>query len=264
MTCHVPDHLSCTARSPATGKRLGTLGWARADVCASPANTGRQNSPPPMTMQSRGDHAKLDRADRPKDLSPGHWDSDRRSQAWATLSLATRRQRENIFRKLGASHGVSKLSAWRRGDVVAGRDKRADRPAAARHFVEALRGFFEWAVEANLLRVDPTAGVKVVKAKTEGFAIWTDDDIAVFRSRWPLGTRERLAFEVIFATGLRRGDAARLGRQHVSERRDPHPSGDEPTPRSRSRCCPSSSGSSTASRTGNLTFIATQPRERRW
>ena len=95
----------------------------------------------------------------------------RRSQACSILSLATRRQREAIFRKIEASLGGSKLTAWRRGDIVAGRDKRADRPAAARHFVEALRGFFVWAVEANLLRADPTAGVKVVKAKTEGFAI---------------------------------------------------------------------------------------------
>ena len=55
----------------------------------------------------------------------------RRSQAWAVLSLATRRQRENIFRHIEAALGASKLSAWKRGDVVAGRDKRADRPAAA-------------------------------------------------------------------------------------------------------------------------------------
>ena len=141
----------------------------------------------------------------------------RRSQAWGVLSIATRRQRENIFRKVEASHGGSKLTAWRRGDIVAGRDKRADRPAAARHFVEALRGFFEWAVEANLLRADPTAGVKVAKVKTEGFAIWTDEDIAAFRQRWPLGTRERVAFEVLFATGLRRGDAVRVGRPHLKD-----------------------------------------------
>lgn len=35
----------------------------------------------------------------------------RRSQAWSVLSLATRRQRENIFRNVEASLGSSKLSA---------------------------------------------------------------------------------------------------------------------------------------------------------
>jgi len=38
-----------------------------------------------------------------------------------------------------------------------------------------------------------------------------------FESRWPLGTRERLAFDLLLYTGLRRGDAVRLGRQHFKE-----------------------------------------------
>ncbi len=141
----------------------------------------------------------------------------RKSQAWASLSLATRRQRESIFKGIEAALGESKLSAWRRGDIVAGRDKRADRPAAARHFVEALRGLFRWALEAGIARSDPTEGVKVTKPRTEGFAVWTEDDVAAFRARWPLGSRERVAFEVILATGLRRGDAVRVGRPHVRE-----------------------------------------------
>ena len=56
----------------------------------------------------------------------------RRSQAWAALSIATRRQREAIFRQIEKTHGTSGFLAWKRGDIVAGRDKRADRPAAAR------------------------------------------------------------------------------------------------------------------------------------
>jgi integrase len=141
----------------------------------------------------------------------------RKSQAWQTgLSLATRRQRDNIFERIESTPlSESRLSAWRRGDVAAGRDKRADRPAAARHFVEALRGLFRWLLEAQIVRADPTEGVKVAKPKTEGFAVWTDDDVAKYRERWPLGGRERLAFELLLGTGLRRGDIVRIGRPHV-------------------------------------------------
>jgi hypothetical protein len=132
----------------------------------------------------------------------------RRSQAWGVLSIATRRQREAIFRQIEKTHGTSKFLAWRRGDIVAGRDKRADHPNAARHFVQALRGLFEWALEARLALVDPTAGARLVRPKTEGFAVWTEEDVVAFRHRWPLGTRERVAFEVLLATGLRRGGPA--------------------------------------------------------
>ena len=37
----------------------------------------------------------------------------------------------------------------------------------------------------------------------------------VYDKRWPIGTRERVWRDVLFYTGLRRGDAVRLGRQHV-------------------------------------------------
>ena len=141
----------------------------------------------------------------------------RRSQAWAVLSIATRRQREAIFRQIEKTHGASRFLAWKRGDIVARRDRRSDHPNAARHFVQALRGLFEWALEARLGRVDPAAGVKLARPKTEGFAVWTDDDVAAFRRRWPLGTRERVAFEVLRATGLRRGDAVKVGRPHLRD-----------------------------------------------
>src|SRR5271166_762853 len=105
----------------------------------------------------------------------------RQSQVWGALSPATRRQRDNIFARVARTHGETPLSAWKRGDIAAGRDKRAATPAAARHFVESLRGLFRWLVESGLVASDPTAGVRVVKAERgEGFAPWTADDEAAF------------------------------------------------------------------------------------
>jgi integrase len=55
----------------------------------------------------------------------------------------------------------------------------------------------------------------IIKPKTGGFPPWTEDEIAAYERRWPLGTRQRVWLDVLLYTGLRRGDAARLGRQHV-------------------------------------------------
>jgi integrase len=49
----------------------------------------------------------------------------------------------------------------------------------------------------------------VKKPKTRGFPEWT------IEQHWPLGTRERVMLDVFAYTGLRRGDAARVGKQHV-------------------------------------------------
>lgn len=143
------------------------------------------------------------------------WDRYRDSQAWAGLSVATRRQRENIMKHVLETSGDKALSLVTRKAIVAGRDRRKDTPAMARHFVETMRGLFAWAVDAEHVKVDPTLNVKVSKPKTEGHHTWTDEECDLFEARWPIGTRERLAFDILLYTGFRRGDAARFGRQHV-------------------------------------------------
>ena len=47
---------------------------------------------------------------------------------------------------------------------------------------------------------------------------WTDEDMAKFEARWPRGTRERVIFDILAYTGLRIGDVAILGRQHLKQR----------------------------------------------
>lgn len=139
----------------------------------------------------------------------------RDSAAWTNLTKATRRQRENIFRHVMTSAGNDPYTRIDRRAIVAGRDRRRETPNAARHFVQTMRGLFDWAVEADFMKENPTQGVKISRPPTDGFHVWTDDECERFEKRWPLGTRERLAYDVILYTGLRRGDAVCLGRQHV-------------------------------------------------
>ncbi len=141
----------------------------------------------------------------------------RRSTAWTNLSPATRKQRDGILEKIVKSPaGAASLTALSRKHIVEGCKRRAETPAAARHFLETMRALFRWALDENLVPVDPTVGVIASKAKkTEGFPVWSDEDLAVFEARWPRGTRERVAFDVLLYTGLRRGDAVTVGRQHV-------------------------------------------------
>ncbi|MGY6248772.1 hypothetical protein ACXIUS_14585 [Bosea thiooxidans] len=68
------------------------------------------------------------------------WRQCQGSQAWAALSNATRRQRENIMKHVLETAGDNPLSAITRKAVVTGRDRRKDTPAMAPHFVETMRG----------------------------------------------------------------------------------------------------------------------------
>jgi integrase len=142
----------------------------------------------------------------------------RETTAWTSLSLATRRQRENIMRGVLAQAGHESAAAIKRSHIVAGRDRRAETPAQARHFLDAMRGLFRWAHDAGHVKLDPTVGItNPAAAKGGGFPVWTEDDVARYEARWPVGTKERVWLDVLLYTGLRRGDAVQLGRQHVRD-----------------------------------------------
>lgn len=141
----------------------------------------------------------------------------RQSGAWAELSLATRRQRENILKHVLANGGKETLSNITKRVIKAGCERRKSTPAQARHFLDTMRGIYRWALDNELVSSDPTQGVIAKKPKTNGFPVWTDEEITAYEKRWPRGTRERLMFDVFLYTGLRRGDAAALGKQHIKD-----------------------------------------------
>ena len=127
--------------------------------------------------------------------------------------MATRRQRENIFRQVIETAGDKPASKITSASLEKGRDRRA--PHQGRHFLDAMRGLFRWAAKANLAK-NPTLGVDDPdRPKSEGFPPWTEDDVAAYEKRWPIGTRQRVWLDLLLYTGLRRGDAVRLGRQHI-------------------------------------------------
>ena len=150
------------------------------------------------------------------------WDCYRETGAWSGLSPATRRQRENIMMHVLKESGAKPYAAVRKEHVVAGVDRRSKTPAAARNFLDTIRGLFRWALERGHIKDDPTTSVKAPKRKKgQGFPAWTRKDVIKYRLKFPLGTRQRVWLDVLLYTGPRRGDAAIIGKQHEKEIRNP-------------------------------------------
>jgi integrase len=144
------------------------------------------------------------------------WVLYKQSAAWqSAISDATRRQRENIMKHVLATAGSHPLSVITGTAVREGVDRRAGTPFQAKNFVQTMRGLFEWLKDSGIVAANPCDGIKVKKPKTRGFLEWTYEEILQYEQRWPIGTRERVMLDVFAYTGLRRGDAAVVGRQHV-------------------------------------------------
>jgi len=151
------------------------------------------------------------------------WDRYRETTAWAELSSATRKQRENIM-----LHVLETAAEVPYGDITSetieeGKDRRRDTPAQSRNFLDCMRGLFRWAKSAKHVSVDPTDGVKNPKKKKgKGFPAWNEEDVARYQAFYPLGTKERVWLDLLLYTGPRRGDVVKLGRQHERLEHDPY------------------------------------------
>ena len=140
----------------------------------------------------------------------------RESAVWQALAPATRRKRERIFRHVLETAGNKPFIRINTAVINDGLERRATTPAQARNFLDAMRGVFKWAVKNNHVKIDPTAGIDNPERRTgDGFPTWTEDHVETYQRHWPIGTRQRVWLDVLLYTGLRRGDAVRLGRQHI-------------------------------------------------
>jgi integrase len=138
----------------------------------------------------------------------------RGSSAWGQLRPATRRQRDCILRSVLDTAGQQRIGRIDKAAIERGLDRRPNQ-YAQRHFLQTMRGLFKWAAAAKHIVSDPTSSVKTIRPRTDGHATWPQEWCDRFEARWALGTRQRLAYDVFLYTGLRIGDAVRLGRPHI-------------------------------------------------
>jgi integrase len=141
------------------------------------------------------------------------------SAAYKALDISTRAWQRRALDEIAGEHGAKSVAMMQPRHVRKLRDAKAATPAAANQLVKALRALFSWANEAEETTVNPTIGVKKIKYRSDGHHTWTDDEIQQFYKRHPLGSKARLALDLLRYTTGRREDAPRLGRQHMRDGR---------------------------------------------
>lgn len=139
----------------------------------------------------------------------------RRSAEWEMLSKGTKKQRDHFFHAIIEASGNVPYRAIKKQNILDGIDRRKKTPGAANNFLRTLKALFKWAKESDYIDQNPTEGIKKLQYKSDGFPIWTLNEVTQYREKWAIGTRERLAMELLLWTGLRRGDIVRLGKQHI-------------------------------------------------
>jgi integrase len=124
---------------------------------------------------------------------------------------------EEIDRE-GGKHGEKRAATIQREHILKLMAARADKPDSANGLRKVLRAMMKHAVEIGVRADDPTRDVKALRPKSKlGFHRWTEDEIAQFEARHPIGTKARLALALGLYTGQARQDVVGMGPQHVRD-----------------------------------------------
>jgi len=138
-----------------------------------------------------------------------------RSAEFKMLSAISQKTYRNIMEPFRREHGDKPVAAIEARHIRAMLDAKAETPAAANNLRRILRMLLNFAVERNWRRDNPTLTVRKLNFRTTGFHSWTESEIAAFEAKYPIGSRERLAFALLLYTAQRRSDVVTMGRQHI-------------------------------------------------
>jgi len=149
-----------------------------------------------------------------------------RSSAWEGAGDESKRVRRGIIERFRAKHGdkpVNRLTFEHIESIlVTASRKRVEGKRttggkeAARSLRKQLMRLFAYAVKLKMIATNPVAQTDRVKVpRTGGHHSWTEAEIAQYRKRHALGTKARLALEIMLWTWQRRGDARLFGRSQM-------------------------------------------------
>ena len=133
------------------------------------------------------------------------------SDGFRALSPLTRAPRERLLDRLVVEIGDKPAVI---DPAVIKRAIRDRKFAKGKELLSALRAVYRHAGEEEFVAIDPTAGVRRKKHKSDGHRTWTAEDCAAYEARWPLGTQARTAYAIGLYTAQRIGDAVLIGRPH--------------------------------------------------
>jgi len=135
------------------------------------------------------------------------------SRPFRNLKASSRQTYRAALEPLAAAHGhrTAGITHKQAAKLIADIGER--RPAMANLTKRVLQAVYKYAVKAGWVDANPVLGIDHFKTGTHH--TWTEGELKTFEARWPLGTRQRLAYELLLETAQRVGDVAGMTRADI-------------------------------------------------
>ncbi|MGV7215026.1 tyrosine-type recombinase/integrase [Bradyrhizobium sp. UFLA05-112] len=133
------------------------------------------------------------------------------------LSTGSQSSRRNLLERFRTEFGQVRLKSVERRHVQR-YISLLKTPSVQRNMLQALKHFFKYCVDAQLIGNNSAEGVSKAKMpNTGGFYAWTEEDVKKYRERHPIGSKARLALALYLNLGVRKSDVVRIGPRDVKD-----------------------------------------------
>ena len=133
------------------------------------------------------------------------------SSAFSNLAASSQQRYRLVLDKFAAEDGHRLVRDMPRRVAVSIIEEIGEKtPGMANLSASVLRRLFAYAIKKELRTDNPFSGIEPYKLGSHH--TWTEAEITKYREAWPIGTRERLAFDLLLYTGQRVGDVVAMRR----------------------------------------------------
>ena len=129
------------------------------------------------------------------------------------------RVRRGILEAICEKHGTKPYALMEPRHVTQILDEKFNLPGAANNRLKALRHLFDWAISQKYSDKNPAREVRYLATSSEGIYTWTVEEVREYEACHPIGTKARLAMDLLLLTGVRKSHVVRLGRQFEKNER---------------------------------------------
>jgi integrase len=123
----------------------------------------------------------------------------------------TRQTDRNILEAFRAKHGDKRIALLQQHHIEAMIGEKAGKPAAQRNLLRVLRRLLNIAAKMKMRRDNPALGIELDRIETPGYHSWTEEELQQYEAHYPVGTKGRLALDLLLYTAQRRADVVALG-----------------------------------------------------
>ncbi|NKJ40792.1 tyrosine-type recombinase/integrase [Novosphingobium sp. SG720] len=132
------------------------------------------------------------------------------SPRWLECKPSTQRTFRNIIERFRTKNGTKDVRRVTTANIERKLSTMRATPAAANNLRKVLSRLHRHAIKLGWRQDNPVEATDSFRLG-KGFHPWSETEIDAFDARWPFGTRERLAKELLLATAQRKSDILTVG-----------------------------------------------------